>query len=55
MQIKIPKGWRKLKKGTLIRQGDRFLDWRGRWISTRDQGWHVGELNGAIYIRKITK
>lgn len=51
----IPKGWRKLRKGTIAIDGDkRFSPAAKRWLETCNNNgfWKVGG-NEFIYIRKI--
>ena len=57
--MKIPKGWRKLRKGTIICEGDKFLfDFpKNQWLSTMAIGEKVGGGIVAMetYIRRIKK
>lgn len=47
----IPKGWRRLPKGTLLKTGDEC--WVGLgWVQTSLQGEAVEDR--SIYIRRIT-
>lgn len=53
-KIKVPKGWYRLRKGTVIKRGDKYWD-LGIWFKTLCQGYIVGdiELTGeGIYIRR---
>lgn len=51
---KIPKGWRKLRRGTRIQKGDRYYNGR-RWLKVAASiGYLVGMLSFA-YIRRIKK
>lgn len=56
---KIPKGWRKLREGTWILDGDKSLQDDGRWCKTMMAGCKVGWdrpiLPICIYIRRIRK
>ena len=61
--IRIPKGWRRLRNGTIKRRGDCFLNCEGRWIETSDFDFHKVTPDyphnyeypdwTGIYIRKI--
>jgi len=61
-EIKIPKGWRKLKKGNLVRHGDKVI-WKDepRLIERTLNGetnFRVGDgdsLKTRIYIRRIKR
>lgn len=53
--IHIPKGWRKLRAGTIIKPGDRFASLaESEWRVTSAQGFLVGQLCD-LYIRRIKK
>jgi hypothetical protein len=53
-KIKIPKGWKKLGKGTFIKRGDKWFDCSNhRWNKSVSVGERVGFLQD-IYIRKIS-
>jgi len=59
MKIKIPKGWRKLKAGAIIRKSDMFFEiWTGYTHNIHE---NVGRKNrfyndaSLIIIRRITK
>jgi hypothetical protein len=55
MKIKIPKGWRKLRKGTVIERGDKFKV-RVGWERSCWWGEQVGgPLCLNTYIRRIKK
>ena len=59
-EVKIPKGWRRLRRGTKIRQGDKV-----RWWLPSDSGWQGASCWGHsvgltisgphIYIRRKAK
>lgn len=51
---KIPKGWHKLRKGTVIKQGDKVLSGR-YWYLTGAQGSEVERhwFTQGPYIRRI--
>lgn len=59
---KIPKGWRQLRNGTVIKKGDRFVNSEGLWMETSDYGRKVkrgypvfvfcGTEIPSIYIRR---
>jgi hypothetical protein len=51
----IPKGWRKLRKGVTIKDGDKILDaWSGKWNATLAAGHKAGDiLTPGPYIRRI--
>lgn len=55
--MKIPKGWKKVKRGTFLRKGDKFFSRfvEGFWMETLSAGEHYNSCNTNIYIRKITK
>lgn len=54
--MKTPKGWRRLKRETVLRDGDRYVCWRsGVWISTMSAGAVVGVNQGFGYIRRIKR
>lgn len=52
-EAQIPKGWRKLRRGTLIRRGDRC-----RWYVPAAVGWREteceGEKVGATAFTEVT-
>ncbi len=59
---KIPKGWRRLRVGTIRRREDRFMNAYGKWIPTLDHGCKVHRgvpffeerpEYAGVYIRKI--
>lgn len=50
----IPKGWRQLCKGTIIKNGDKYWD-LCEWSISNNQGHIVGDvLSYNTYIRRIT-
>lgn len=60
-QVRIPKGWRVLRRGTIVRNGDKWMTGlvrdgsmtpSGFWIPT---GWPGDHVNHSIYIRRIAK
>ena len=60
-KIKAPKGWRVMRKGTLLKTGDKFFH-GGYWYCTKIAGFKVGwdesleeRSGGAAYIRRIKK
>ena len=65
MTHKTPKGWKRLRNGTRIKQGDKFLDYHGRWMAscfftiTGTLGFVGGPTMGSaqplIYIRRIKR
>lgn len=60
MKTKIPKGWGKLRKGTMIEKGDMFLSgngtWRKAYFSGVDKvGWDEKHPPMIKYFRKIKK
>jgi hypothetical protein len=53
MNRKIPKGWHKLKNGTIIRTGDKFLSvGRNRWFPTQIGRCKLTNAGDDFYIRK---
>lgn len=54
LEIKIPKGWRKLRGFEILKHGDRF-DVRSdaKWVFTKREGCFAGTQN--VYIRKIRR
>lgn len=53
--LKIPKGWRKLRKGTPLQKGDRGWGWdTGRWFYTTLALIRVGygAADAEPYIRR---
>ena len=54
--MKIPKGWRKLKRGYEIKDGDKYWHLLEKlWMTTVMQGYQVGDHNDFTYIRKKSK
>lgn len=54
LEIKIPKGWRRLAVGATLQKGDRFDVWPDKsWEETELQGRQAPA--GVIYIRKINR
>jgi len=56
--MKIPKGYRKLRKGTLIKEGDMFyVPFFEAWFKSVMSDVRVGQffLPDFIFIRKIKK
>lgn len=59
-EVKIPKGWRRLRRGTKIRKGDKVRYWLPRdsgWALAICIGYSVGQtIQGPhIYIRRKAK
>lgn len=58
----IPSGWRKLRKGERLKQGDKFKG-GSNWFATEQAGCYVGSKSTRsnitnqplLYIRRITK
>lgn len=51
-KLKILKGWKKLRRGSVIKRGDRFWSiFYQEWMLTQAQGEHVQSHN--VYIRKV--
>lgn len=55
MKSKIPKGWRKLRKGTTILDTDKVNVLHGKWCFTFVPGYEVGWHPDNIYIRRKGK
>jgi hypothetical protein len=56
-EIRIPKGWRRLRSNEIIRKGDKFWS-AGDWY--KSMNWTVGPLRagehtGSTYIRRKVK
>jgi hypothetical protein len=57
--MKIPTGWRKLEKGTRIKDGDKFYSpinrhWDNSFYTNLHVGWNAGAFRRPItYIRRI--
>lgn len=53
-EIPIPSGWRKLRKGTFIKNGDKCRQFAPDWLITLNgnRNKRVG-YNSLTYIRKI--
>ena len=56
--MKIPKGWKKLRKGTVIVKGDKFFNSPkdicfSLWGLGERVGWNSGKP--LVYIRKIRR
>lgn len=53
IEMKIPKGWYKLNRGTIIEDGDKFHDIEKGWLLTEAPGVVVGSfaINLLTYIR----
>ena len=61
MKLKIPNGFRIVRRGAKIKKGDRFKNCDGRWIKTSDAGrvvdkntpyFHEKPDYAGIYIRR---
>lgn len=61
--IVIPKGWIRLRHGTLVKVGDRCLDFNGKvgFLSWDDQAaldcfdFHVGDVDSHYWIRRTKR
>lgn len=54
--MKIPKGWHRLRKGTVIKEGDKFLLSQLGWRPSLCVGFKVGGTFAArFYIRRNRK
>lgn len=58
--MKIPKGWKQVKLGQLIRKGDKFLfdEDNDEWVESNAIGVKYGKIglaSGTIYIRRVRK
>ena len=51
---KIPPGYRKLRKGTILRKGDKFPA-AGKWFRTMQVGDKFGNCTASSYIRPVSK
>lgn len=50
--MKIPKGWKRLRKGTVLKPGDKFSA-GSNWLVTGEEGRIVGvTASEKFYIRK---
>lgn len=56
-EVKIPKGWRRLRRNEAIHKGDKFRV-QGMWVLSVnwiDLKIKVGECASSIYIRKVKR
>lgn len=57
--VKIPRGWRRLRKGKTIIARDRYLCGADRWLVTNSVGYKVGDYYSGVaeapYIRRIQR
>jgi len=60
VQVRIPKGWRKLRNGEWVKKGDRYITWNEmKWILV--QAYRIDYVVGTcrkdedVYIRKNTR
>lgn len=62
-RIRIPKGYKRLRNGTVKRCGDKFLSQDGRWVATSDYGTEVTPYYPinynfpkwtGVYVRRIS-
>lgn len=53
----IPKGWKKVRRGTLLRAGDKFYNRfaQGNWMETFRADELFDSKNTNTYIRRIAK
>lgn len=53
-ELKVPKGWRVLKKGTVIKEGDKFdsVGWWDTGAIGKRVGQKIGGVASGCYIRE---
>lgn len=64
-KVKVLKGWRRLRRGTVVLKGDKYMGFDGEWRKSTSDGIAIGEPGTRdlfkprgttlIYIRRIPR